>query len=129
MKKHADRYYTGMRTALDGKTWWVCYFVNARGELDSIGRFLTKRDAERFRIKYFGENTIREAKRMSKYHYIGMAKFNHRKNGAWVINYTYGSSDVIREKRGSYEKLMQFASTMENAPMPENTQIWSIHHK
>jgi hypothetical protein len=56
-----------------------------------------------------------------------MAKFNHRKNGAWVINYTYGSnSDKIREKRGSYEKLMQFAATMEDAPT--NTVIWSIHN-
>ena len=45
-------YHVGKRTALDGKTWWVCYYTNIRGELDSVGKFNTRKDAVYFMEHY-----------------------------------------------------------------------------
>lgn len=46
------RYHVGKRTALDGRVWWVCYYTNNRCELDSIGKFTTKRGAIYFMNHY-----------------------------------------------------------------------------
>ena len=49
MKSH---YTIARRTALDGKSYWTCYYINCNRELDSIGRFTTKKAAEYFKARY-----------------------------------------------------------------------------
>ena len=63
---------------------------------------------------------------MSRYNYLGMYSFNGRR---WCLDYTYGKSEKIRTKYGSYDKLFSIAETMNNAPSRENTAIWSVRGK
>lgn len=43
-----EGFWAGKRTALDGKVWWTCYFKNRKSELDSFGKFKTKKAAESY---------------------------------------------------------------------------------
>lgn len=53
-------YQIGQRTAVDGKTWWVCYYKNIRGELSSVGKFKRKKDAV-----YFKENVLEKNQKIA----------------------------------------------------------------
>ena len=46
-------YSIGQRTAVDGKTWWTCFYKNCKGERMSVGKFKTKKAAT-----YFKENVL-----------------------------------------------------------------------
>lgn len=51
MIENKRRYHVAKRTAIDGKTWWTCYYKDWRhpDELTSRGRFKLKRIAEFFK--------------------------------------------------------------------------------
>ena len=46
-------YTVGKRTAMDGKTWWTCFYKNDfTNELRSIGKFKTKKEANFFKERF-----------------------------------------------------------------------------
>ena len=53
-------YRVGQRTAIDGKTWWVCFFTKFSGERSSIGKFKTKKEAV-----YFKENVLEKNQKIA----------------------------------------------------------------